>query len=162
MGATTSTRVKLEKEREILSVLSCLGSPVYFPVDACVDGVNLSLLAISSLQSLDKGSMLTGFGITSSSILSTCSVYREMHSLAPGMLTTMAGPGHYCLPFLQVSTSVENIYALVFKNPRTVICVIPFRVYANIQHHCCPGHRKALGLSTVPGFAEQHRFLCPL
>lgn len=52
--------------------------------------------------------MLTGFGIITSSILSTCLTHRQMHSLAAGMLSTRASPGGYCLPFLQVSTPVEK------------------------------------------------------
>lgn len=90
---------------------------MYFPVDACVDELNLSLLAISSLLSLDNRSMLIGFGITTSSILSICLAYRQTHSLAAGMLSTRASPGAYCLPFLQVSNSVEKMGALVFKQP---------------------------------------------
>lgn len=84
---------------------------MYFPVDACGDGLNLSLLAISSLLSLENRSMLIGIGITTSSTLSTHLAYRQMHSLAAGMLSTRASPGGYCLLFLEVSTSVGKKWA---------------------------------------------------
>lgn len=124
-----------------------------------MDGLNLSLLAISLLQSLNSRSMLTGLGITTSSILSICLGYRQTHSLTAGRLSPRAGPGGCCLPLLQAPTSVENMGALVFNKPQTVICGIAFGVYANIQHHRCPGHREALWLSTVPGF-EKNTYSC--